>query len=81
MELLTSRVGTKALGLHSRDRPAENEDEDEEGATALSSHNSTVMDPEHAELVKRAKEVISNTQWEDVVQKALRAWQVSPACQ
>ncbi|KAB0337662.1 hypothetical protein E2I00_016944, partial [Balaenoptera physalus] len=61
--------------------PAESEDEDEEGATALSNHSSTATDPEHAELVTRAKEVIANAQWEDVVQKALRAWQVSPACQ
>lgn len=51
------------------------------------------MDPEHVELVKRtmagislpapgvpawARE-ISDAQWEDVVQKALQAWQAAPA--
>ncbi|XP_015343242.2 male-enhanced antigen 1 isoform X1 [Marmota marmota marmota] len=83
----------QALGLHLPDPPLESEDEDEEGATALSSHSSIPMDPEHVELVKRtmagvslpapgvpawARE-ISDAQWEDVVQKALQARQASPA--
>ncbi|XP_073938264.1 male-enhanced antigen 1 isoform X3 [Castor canadensis] len=83
----------QALGLHLPDPPLESEDEDEEGATSLSSHSSIPMDPEHVELVKRtmagvslpapgvpawARE-ISDAQWEDVVQKALQARQASPA--
>ncbi|XP_004379529.3 LOW QUALITY PROTEIN: male-enhanced antigen 1 [Trichechus manatus latirostris] len=83
----------QALGLHLPDPPLESEDEEEEGATALSNHNSIPMDPEHVELVKRtmagislpapgvpawARE-ISDAQWEDVVQKALQARQASPA--
>ncbi|XP_006148607.1 male-enhanced antigen 1 isoform X2 [Tupaia chinensis] len=83
----------QALGLHLPDPPIESEDEDEEGATALSNHSSIPMDPEHVELVKRtmagvslpapgvpawARE-ISDAQWEDVVQKALQARQASPA--
>ncbi|KAB0343424.1 hypothetical protein FD754_020350 [Muntiacus muntjak] len=44
---------TQALGLHLPDPPLESEDEDEEGATALNSHSSIPMGPEHAELVKR----------------------------
>nr|KAF6341655.1 male-enhanced antigen 1 [Myotis myotis] len=35
----------QALGLHLPDPPLESEDEDEEGATALSSHSSIPMDP------------------------------------
>ena len=84
---------TQALGLHLPDPPLESEDEDEEGATALNNHSSILMDPEHVELVKRtmagislpapgvpawARE-ISDAQWEDVVQKALQAWQAAPA--
>ncbi|XP_032132631.1 male-enhanced antigen 1-like [Sapajus apella] len=83
----------QALGLHLPDPPLESEDEDEEGPTALNNHNSVPMYPEHVELVKRtmagvslpapgvpawARE-ISDAQWEDVVQKALQAWQASPA--
>ncbi|XP_004451411.3 male-enhanced antigen 1 [Dasypus novemcinctus] len=83
----------QALGLHLPDPPLESEDEEEEGATALSNHSSIPMDPEHVELVKRtmagvslpapgvpawARE-ISDAQWEDVVQKALQARQASPA--
>ncbi|XP_042794756.1 male-enhanced antigen 1 isoform X2 [Panthera leo] len=79
----------QALGLHLPDPPLESEDEEEEGATGLSSHSSIPMDPEHVELVKRtmagvslpapgvpawARE-ISDAQWEDVVQKALQARQ------
>lgn len=45
----------QALGLHLPDPPLESEDEDEEGAAALSSHSSIPMDPEHVELVKREK--------------------------
>ncbi|EDM09881.1 rCG45946, partial [Rattus norvegicus] len=36
-------------GLHLPDPPLESEDEDEEGAAALSSHSSIPMDPEHKE--------------------------------
>ncbi|XP_041512155.1 male-enhanced antigen 1 isoform X2 [Microtus oregoni] len=83
----------QALGHHLPDPPLDSEDEDEEGAAALSSHSSIPMDPEHVELVKRtmagvslpapgvpawARE-ISDAQWEDVVQKALQARQASPA--
>ncbi|XP_077017961.1 male-enhanced antigen 1 isoform X2 [Tamandua tetradactyla] len=83
----------QALGLHLPDPPLESEDEEEEGAAALSNHSSIPMDPEHVELVKRtmagvslpapgvpawARE-ISDAQWEDVVQKALQARQASPA--
>ncbi|XP_045150758.1 male-enhanced antigen 1 [Echinops telfairi] len=76
----------QALGLHLPDPPLESEDE-EEGATGLSSHSSIPMDPEHIELVKRTMagislpapgvpawaQEISDAQWEDVVQKALQA--------
>uniref|UniRef100_A0A2K5Q0D0 Male-enhanced antigen 1 n=1 Tax=Cebus imitator TaxID=2715852 RepID=A0A2K5Q0D0_CEBIM len=66
----------QALGLHF-------EDEDEEGPTALNNHSCVPMYPEHAELVKRTMAgvslPISDAQWEDVVQKALQAWQASPA--
>ncbi|OBS66097.1 hypothetical protein A6R68_05363, partial [Neotoma lepida] len=44
---------TQALRLHVPDPPLESEDEDEEGAAALSSHSSIPLDPEHVELVKR----------------------------
>ena len=84
---------TQALGLHLPDPPLESEDEDEEGAAARNSHSSVPMDPEHAELVKRTMaglrlpapgvqawaHEISDAQWEDVVQKALQARQVTPA--
>lgn len=38
-------VVLQALGLHLPDPPLESEDEDEEGAAALSSHSSIPMDP------------------------------------
>uniref|UniRef100_A0A2K5EUD5 Male-enhanced antigen 1 n=1 Tax=Aotus nancymaae TaxID=37293 RepID=A0A2K5EUD5_AOTNA len=83
----------QALGLHLPDPPLESEDEDEEGPTTLNNQSSIPMDPEHVELVNRtmagvtlpapgvpawAREM-SDAQWEDVVQKALQAWQASPA--
>ncbi|MEJ1275074.1 hypothetical protein NN561_005969 [Cricetulus griseus] len=81
------------LGLHLPDPPLESEDEDEEGAAALSSHTSIPMDLEHVELVKRTMagvslpapgvpawaQEISDAPWEVVVQKALQARQASPA--
>ncbi|XP_003403951.3 male-enhanced antigen 1 [Loxodonta africana] len=83
----------QAMGLHLPDPPLESEEEEEEGATALSNHSSIPMDPEHIELVKRTMaavtlpapgvpawaQEISDAQWEDVVQKALQARQASPA--
>ncbi|KAL0615507.1 Male-enhanced antigen 1 [Plecturocebus cupreus] len=83
----------QALGLHLPDLPLESEDEDEEAPTVLNNHSSIPMDTEHVELVKRmtagvslpapgvpawAREIL-DAQWEDVVQKALQAWQASPA--
>ncbi|KAM5263325.1 male-enhanced antigen 1 [Ctenodactylus gundi] len=82
----------QALGLHLPDPPSQSEDEDE-GASALSSHSSIPMDPEHVELVKRTMAAVSlpapgvpawarelsDAQWEDVVQKALQARQAAPA--
>lgn len=44
MQTLFSPV-LQALGLHLPDPPLESEDEDEEGAAALSSHSSIPMDP------------------------------------
>lgn len=44
MQTLFSLV-LQALGLHLPDPPLESEDEDEEGAAALSSHSSIPMDP------------------------------------
>lgn len=44
----------QVLGLHSPDRPVESKDEDEEGATALSDHN-TAMDPEHGKVGGKGK--------------------------
>jgi hypothetical protein len=40
-----SSLVLQALGLHLPDPPLESEDEDEEGAAALSSHSSIPMDP------------------------------------
>uniref|UniRef100_A0A4W2GE23 Male-enhanced antigen 1 n=1 Tax=Bos indicus x Bos taurus TaxID=30522 RepID=A0A4W2GE23_BOBOX len=68
------------------------EDEDEQGDTTLNNHSSIPMDPEHVELMKRTMagislpapgvptwaHEISDAQWEDVVQKALQAWQATP---
>ncbi|XP_074093093.1 male-enhanced antigen 1 isoform X2 [Macrotis lagotis] len=81
----------QALGLHLPDPPVESEDEEEEGAVALSSRSSIPMDPEHVELVKRTMagvslpapgvpawaQEISDAQWEDVVQKTLQARQTT----
>ncbi|XP_068922081.1 male-enhanced antigen 1 isoform X1 [Petaurus breviceps papuanus] len=81
----------QALGLHLPDPPVESEDEEEEGAVALSSRSSIPMDPEHVELVKRTMagvslpapgvpawaQEISDAQWEDVVQKTLQARQAT----
>ncbi|CAO2580212.1 Male-enhanced antigen 1 [Lemmus lemmus] len=83
----------QALGLHLPDPPLESEDEDEEGAAALSSHSSIPMHPEHVELLKKTMAIvslpapgvpawaqeISDAQCEDVIQKALQSQQASPA--
>ncbi|ELR59928.1 hypothetical protein M91_17754 [Bos mutus] len=49
-----AELATVVLGLHSPDRPVESKDEDEEGATALSDHN-TAMDPEHGKVGGKGK--------------------------
>ncbi|KAB0354516.1 hypothetical protein FD755_023054, partial [Muntiacus reevesi] len=77
---LISLMNVSALGLHLPDPPLESEDEDEEGATALNSHSSIPMGPEHAELRFQPglQSEISDAQWEDVVQNALQARQAAP---
>ena len=83
----------QALGLDLPNPPFQSDDEDEEGATALSNHGSISMGPEHVQQVKRTMagislsapgvpawaQEISDAQWEDMVQKALQTWQATPA--
>ena len=91
--MLIFKIGPRPWGfIRLPDPPLESEDEDEQGDTTLNNHSSIPMDPEHVELVKRTMagislpapgvptwaHEISDAQWEDVVQKALQAWQATP---
>ena len=49
----------QAVGLDLPNPPFQSDDEDEEGATALSNHSSISMGPEHVQLEKRKMAGIS----------------------